>query len=224
MDGNGRWARERNLPRVKGHEEGIKSVREIVNVCGDLGIEQLTLYAFSVENWKRPKSEVDFLMRLLQRFLRRERKTMMKNSIRFAAIGDIEGLPEGVQGEIGRTLQQTQNNTGPVLCLALNYGGRREIVHAAQRLARRAVEGELNAGEITEDVFAGELYTAGMSDPDLLIRTAGEQRVSNFLLWQISYAEFYFTPVCWPDFRRPQLEEALLEYTQRVRRFGAVKE
>ena len=224
MDGNGRWARQRNLPRTKGHQEGAESVREITEACAELGLEQLTLYAFSVENWKRPKREVDYLMRLLARFLRRQRKTIMKNNIRFAVIGAIEGLPEGVRREIDITLRESEGNTGLTLCLALNYGARREIVEAARQLAVRVSRGELSADQITEESFSRALYTAGMSDPDLLIRTAGEQRVSNFLLWQISYAEFYFSPVCWPDFRRPQLEEALLAYTQRERRFGGVQE
>jgi undecaprenyl diphosphate synthase len=224
MDGNGRWARERNLPRTKGHQEGINSVREITEASAELGLQQLTLYAFSVENWKRPKTEVDFLMGLLRRFLRRQRKTIMKNNIRFAAIGDVAGLPTAVQKELAATIKESERNTGLVLCLALNYGGRREIVEAARSLAKRAAEGDLRPEEITEEVFSQSLYTAGMNDPDLLIRTAGEQRVSNFLLWQISYAEFYFAPVCWPDFRRPQFEEALLNYTQRERRFGAVRD
>jgi len=224
MDGNGRWARQRNLPRTKGHQEGAESVREITEACAEMGLEQLTLYAFSVENWKRPKREVDYLMRLLARFLRGQRKTIMKNNVRFAVIGEIAGLPEGVRREIEITRRESGRNTGLRLCLALNYGGRREIVEAARQLAGRVSRGELGADQITEEAFSQALYTAGMSDPDLLIRTAGEQRVSNFLLWQISYAEFYFSPVCWPDFRRPQLEEALLAYTQRERRFGGVKE
>jgi undecaprenyl diphosphate synthase len=224
MDGNGRWAKRRNLPRTQGHTEGTHSVREVTEACAGLGVQQLTLYAFSVENWKRPKREVDYLMRLLERFLRRQRKTIMKNNIRFAVIGAIEGLPEGVRREIDITLRESEGNTGLTLCLALNYGARREIVEAARRLARRVGGGELRADEITEETFSQSLYTAGMNDPDLLIRTAGEQRVSNFLLWQISYAEFYFSPVCWPDFRRPQLEEALLEYTRRERRFGTVND
>ena len=163
-------------------------------------------------------------MRLLERFLRGQRRTIRKNNIRFAAIGDIGGLPERVRREVEVTTQESAANTGLILCLALNYGGRREIVDAARKLAQRVAGGEMSADGITEEAFGQALYTAGMDDPDLLIRTAGEQRVSNFLLWQISYAEFYFSPICWPDFRRPQLEEALLDYTRRERRFGAVKD
>ena len=223
MDGNGRWARERGLPRNRGHREGVNSVREITRECAKLGIRQLTLYAFSVENWKRPKNEVDFLMRMLRRFLIAERKEIMENNIRLTAIGRIHELPKEVQKELRKTCEMSKNNKGMTLCLALNYGGRSEIADAVAKIAKDASDGALKPGDVNEDLISNYLYTAGMPDPDLLIRTSGEMRVSNFLLWQISYAELYVTPLCWPDFRKPQLMEAIAEYAKRERRFGGIE-
>jgi undecaprenyl diphosphate synthase len=222
MDGNGRWASKRGLARVRGHIEGVKSVREITEECASRHIEQLTLYAFSSENWSRPRFEVAILMRLLRRYLIREIKTIMDNNIRFAVIGRIEGLPEDVQKEIATEIELSKNNTGMVLCLALNYGGRTEIVDAARRLAQKVQEGKLRPEDINEATLTENMYTAGMRDPDLLIRTGGDMRVSNFLLWEISYTELWVTPVYWPDFRKEQLEEALRDYAARERRYGGI--
>ena len=222
MDGNGRWASKRGLARVRGHIEGVKSVREITEECASRHIEQLTLYAFSSENWSRPRFEVAILMRLLRRYLIREIKTILDNNIRFAVIGRIEGLPEDVQKEIATEIELSKNNTGMVLCLALNYGGRTEIVDAARRLAQKVQEGKLRPEDINEATLTENMYTAGMRDPDLLIRTGGDMRVSNFLLWEISYTELWVTPVYWPDFRKEQLEEALRDYAARERRYGGI--
>lgn len=222
MDGNGRWASKRGLARVRGHIEGVKSVREITEECASRHIEQLTLYAFSSENWSRPRFEVAILMRLLRRYLIRELKTIMNNNIRFTVIGRIEGLPEDVQKAIATEIELSKNNTGMVLCLALNYGGRTEIVDATRRLAQKVQEGKLRPEDINEVTFKENMYTAGMRDPDLLIRTGGDMRVSNFLLWEISYTELWVTPVYWPDFRKEQLEEALRDYTARERRYGGI--
>ena len=222
MDGNGRWARKRGLARVRGHIEGVKSVREITEECARRHIEQLTLYAFSSENWSRPRLEVSILMRLLRRYLIKERKTIMDNNIRFTVIGRIEALPEDVQKEIATEIKLSKNNTGMILCLALNYGGRTEIVDAARRLAQKVQEGRLLPEDISEETLKENMYTAGMRDPDLLIRTGGEMRVSNFLLWEISYTELWVTPVYWPDFRTAQLEEALRDYAGRERRYGGI--
>ncbi|OHB93950.1 MAG: di-trans,poly-cis-decaprenylcistransferase [Planctomycetes bacterium RIFCSPHIGHO2_12_FULL_52_36] len=222
MDGNGRWASKRGLARVRGHIEGVKSVREITEECASRHIEQLTLYAFSSENWSRPRFEVAILMRLLRRYLIREIKTIMDNNIRFTVIGRIEGLPQDVQKEIATEIELSKNNTGMVLCLALNYGGRTEIVDAARRLAQKVQEGKLRPEDINEATLTENMYTAGMRDPDLLIRTGGDMRVSNFLLWEISYTELWVTPVYWPDFRKEQLEEALRDYASRERRYGGI--
>ena len=222
MDGNGRWASKRGLARVRGHIEGVKSVREITEECASRHIEQLTLYAFSSENWSRPRFEVAILMRLLRRYLIREIKTIMDNNIRFTVIGRIEGLPQDVQKEIATEIELSKNNTGMVLCLALNYGGRTEIVDAARRLAQKVQEGKLRPEDINEATLTENMYTAGMRDPDLLIRTGGDMRVSNFLLWEISYTELWITPVYWPDFRKEQLEEALRDYAARERRYGGI--
>jgi undecaprenyl diphosphate synthase len=222
MDGNGRWARRRLLIRVKGHEEGIHSVREITRECAKLGLESLTLYAFSVENWKRPKREIDALMKLLRRFLVDERDEIMENDIRFTAIGRLDDLPDAVRTELEETRRLSAGNGGMILCLALSYGGRTEILDAAARIMKDVREGRLASSELDEEGFRRYLYAPEIPDPDLMIRTAGEMRVSNFLLWQLSYSELYVTPVCWPDFRVPQLHEALKAYAERERRFGAV--
>ena len=221
MDGNGRWARGRGLPRVMGHRAGIKSVRAAAEFAREVGIEVLTLYAFSVENWKRPADEVSTLMRLLNEYLRRELSTLMKNEIRLNVLGDFGGLPALVQKQLERVMKETQDNRKMVLNLALNYGGRSEIVQAARRIAEQVKAGKLKSSSVDEEVFNRFLYTAGQPDPDLLIRTSGEHRISNFLLWQISYAEIYLTSKFWPEFGKPEFLEALREYQRRDRRFGA---
>ncbi len=223
MDGNGRWAQRRGLPRIEGHRRGVKSVREIVETCADLGIEQLTLYCLSSENWKRPEAELSRLMSLLEQYLIEDRSTIMRQGLRFAAIGRREGLTPGVIKELNRTLELSRNNTGMRLCLALNYGARSEIADAAKAIAEKVAAGELQPSEINEEVFAQHLYTADMPDPDLLIRTAGEMRLSNYLLWQISYAELWVTEKCWPEFRKPDLMQALRAFASRDRRFGGLK-
>ncbi len=222
MDGNGRWAQARGRPRVLGHRRGIQSVRSVVEEGCRLGLEQLTLYCFSVENWKRPPREYAFLMRLLRHFLVAERAELMEQNVRLAMIGRREGLPPEVLDQLDRTVDETAGNTGMVLCLAINYGGRTEIADAARRLARDVREGRITPDQVDEDAFAGYLSTAAMPDPDLLIRTAGELRLSNFLLWQVSYAEIYVTDVLWPDFRAADLHAALLAFAGRRRKFGGL--
>lgn len=222
MDGNGRWARRKGFLRVRGHEEGVKSVREITTECAKMHIGQLTLYAFSNENWKRSKTEVKFLMRMLKKYLIEERKIIEDNNIILKAIGRIEALPEDVQRELFISIEESKNNTGMVLCLALNYGGRTEIADAAKNLAEDVKRRKLAVQDINEDTFKSYMYTSEMSDPDLLIRTGGEMRVSNFLLWEISYAELWFTHVYWPEFKKKHLEEALGDYAKRERRFGGL--
>lgn len=223
MDGNGRWARQRGLPRTEGHRQGVNAVREVVMQCARLGIECLTLYSFSMENWQRPRSEVDELMALCAEYLVREREELMEHGIRLIQLGQREGLPGSVVTELVRTEQISRDNPRLTLCLALNYGSRAEIVEAARRLARRVAAGEIQPDQISEEMFSGALGTAGLPDPDLVIRTAGEMRLSNFLLWQISYAEFYVTPVLWPDIGASDLNEALLAYARRERRYGALR-
>ena len=224
MDGNGRWAQARGLPRVEGHRRGVKSVRLIVEECSRLGIEQLTLYCLSSENWKRPKQELDLLMHLLEQYVIEERSEIMRQDIRFTTIGRRSGLAPGVLAEVDKTIEYSSPNKGMSLCLALNYGSRAEIVDAAQAIARKIARGELAPEAVDEGVVAAHLYTSGMPDPDLVIRTAGEMRVSNFLLWQISYAELWVTETCWPEFGKPELMAALKEYASRGRRFGGLKD
>ncbi len=224
MDGNGRWAQRRGFTRIRGHIKGVESVREITTECAKKHIEQLTLYAFSKENWSRPKYEVDILMRLLKRYLIRERPTILENNIRFTVIGQIEGLPKDIRKEISINIAESTSNTGTILCLALNYGGRAEIVDAARGIASDVANGKLSLDDIDEKCLKHHLYTSDMRDPDLLIRTGGDMRVSNFLLWEISYAELWVTPVCWPDFRKESLEEAIRDYCKRERRFGGLIE
>ena len=224
MDGNGRWARQRGLIRIRGHEKGTESVREITRECAKKHLKQLTLYAFSSENWKRPKREVNLLMKLLKEYLIKERKEIEENNIRLTAIGRINELPEDVQRELTISMEESKNNTGMVLCLALNYGGRTEIVDAAKKIMRKVKEGKLRLDEITEETFREHMYMPDMQDPDLLIRTGGEMRISNFLLWEVSYAELWVTPVYWPDFRKTHLEEAIRDYANRERRFGGLAE
>ena len=218
MDGNGRWAAQRHLPRVEGHRAGIDAVRDTVETAARLGFKVLTLYAFSVENWKRPASEVGMLMVLLKRYLRSELNTLLKNNIRFKVIGRMEELAPDIQAELTTAIERTANGGGMLFNIALNYSGRAEIVEAA----RQAIASGLRPEQLDEERFGGLLYTAGQPDPDLLIRTSGEMRVSNFLLWQIAYAEIYVTETLWPDFRRQHLLEAVLAYQKRERRYGGI--
>ncbi|MFM9057591.1 MAG: polyprenyl diphosphate synthase [Planctomycetaceae bacterium] len=222
MDGNGRWARARGLPRIEGHRRGVASVRRITEHCARLGIGQLTLYCLSSENWRRPATEISFLMHLLEQYVIEERSLLMKERIRLSIIGRREGLPAGTLAEIDRTADLCAANDGMRLCLAVNYGSRAEIVEAARRLAVEAREGRLDPEKIDEEAFASRLDTAGMPDPDLLVRTAGEMRVSNFLLWQISYAELWVTDVCWPDFTEAHLDASLAAFATRDRKFGGL--
>jgi undecaprenyl diphosphate synthase len=222
MDGNGRWAKERHLPRIEGHRAGADSARIIIRTAGELGIKYLTLYAFSVENWNRPKDEVDALMKYLIHYLKTETPELNKNNVKLEVIGQIYRLPENVQEHLKRSITTLSRNNGLTLVMALSYGGRTEIVDAVRSIAAKAKSRELDPADITEEVFAQHLYTRNLPDPDLLIRTSGEMRVSNFLLWQISYAELVITPTLWPDFRKPQLYAALEEYHRRHRRFGGL--
>ncbi|HJT16736.1 MAG TPA: isoprenyl transferase [Thermoanaerobaculia bacterium] len=224
MDGNGRWARARHLPRVEGHRAGIASVREIVETAARLELGVITLYAFSVENWKRPRYEVATLMMLLKEYLRKELATLMDNNIRFTPIGRVEGLDPTVQRELRYAEEQTSQNTGLLFQIALNYGGRAEIVDTCNRIMAVLREREMTDAVIDEQFFGDHLYTANIEDPDLLIRTSGELRVSNFLLWQIAYAEIYVTKVLWPDFRKKHLFEAIIDFQSRQRRYGGVDE
>ena len=219
MDGNGRWAAQRHLPRVEGHRAGIDSVRDVVETSARLGIEVLTLFAFSVENWKRPRAEIHTLMTLLKRYLRLELRTLLKNNIRFQVIGRHEELGPDVQQELQVGIRQTAGNTGMLFNIALNYGGRAEIVDAA----RRTIAAGISPEDLDERRFGDFLYTAGQPDPDLLIRTSGEMRVSNFLLWQIAYSEIWVTETLWPDFRRRHFLEAIVAYQKRDRRYGGIK-
>lgn len=227
MDGNGRWAVKRGMERVRGHAEGAKSVRAVVTECARLknefgGPDYLTLYSFSMENWKRPVQEVGFLMQMYVDYLRQERVTMMENNIRFRQIGRLENLPDPVLEEMNVTLEETKNNTGLTLVLALNYGSRAEIVDGVRAIAEKVQRGEIQPGQVDEAMISRHLYTAGMPDPDLLVRTAGEMRISNYLLWQISYAELFVSPVLWPDFGVKELHEAIRAFAGRSRRFGGL--
>lgn len=222
MDGNGRWARERHLPRIEGHRAGAESARVIIRTAGELGIKYLTLYAFSVENWNRPKEEVDALMKYLVHYLKTETPELNKNNVRLEIIGQVYRLPEAVQEHLQKSVSTLSRNNGLTLIMALSYGGRTEIVEAVRNIGNKIKSGELDPADITEQVFAQHLYTRNLPDPDLLIRTSGEMRVSNFLLWQISYAELLVTKTLWPDFRKPQFYAALEEYNNRHRRFGGL--
>jgi undecaprenyl diphosphate synthase len=222
MDGNGRWARHRKLPRIEGHRAGVRAVRETVRACRELGIGYLTLYAFSVENWTRPRSEVSALMHLLRHYLNSEIDEMRRNGVRLRVIGDSSRLSSGVRKALEKAMRETANGTNLCLSLALSYGGRDEILRAARKFAQAAARGELAPDDLSEQRFGEYLDTADIPDPDLLIRTSGEQRVSNFLLWQIAYAELYVTPVLWPDFTKEDLVKAFEEYAGRERRFGGV--
>jgi undecaprenyl diphosphate synthase len=223
MDGNGRWAQKRHLPRIAGHRSGTQSARTTIETCARLKIEALTLYAFSVENWRRPKTEIDFLMALLREYLRKEMPLIQKNEIRMRFLGRLDELPAGVQKDAREAMEKTTGNKGMVLCVALNYGGRAEIVDAMNAILSER-NGHGSSHKVTEEQLARHLYTEGLPDPDLLIRTSGEMRVSNFLLWQIAYAEIFVTETLWPDFNRARLLEALLEFQKRERRYGGIRE
>jgi undecaprenyl diphosphate synthase len=222
MDGNGRWAKQRGLPRIQGHRAGADSARAVIRAAGEFGIKYLTLYAFSLENWNRPKDEVDTLMKYLAHYLETEFDELNRNNVRLEVIGRIERLPEFVREKLNRTRLALAKNTGLTLIMALSYGSRTELVDAMRSIAQKVARGELKPDEITEETISQHLYTHAWPDPDLLIRTSGEMRVSNFLLWQISYAELVVTPTFWPDFRQQQFQAALAEYQRRHRRFGAL--
>jgi undecaprenyl diphosphate synthase len=222
MDGNGRWAKQRGLPRVEGHRNGVESVRAVVRAAGEVGVKYLTLYAFSVENWNRPKDEVDTLMKYLARFLKNEIGELNRNNVKLEAVGQIYRLPEFCQEQLAKTKAALAKNNGLTLILALSYGARTEIIEAIRAIAEKAKQNQIEPAEITEEVLSQHLYTRNFPDPDLLIRTSGEMRLSNFLLWQISYAELVVTPTLWPDFRKPQFCDAMEEYARRHRRFGGL--
>ena len=224
MDGNGRWAKKRGLTRIVGHQKGIESVRDVVKTSRELGIKWLTLYAFSEENWKRPQYEIKALMRLLNRYLTAELKEMLDNGIRLLSIGQTEKLPPEVQRTLWQTIEKTAHNEEMNLTLALSYGGRQEIVWAVKNMLKEMKKAPLNIKQITEERLSRYLYTSNIPDPDFLIRTSGEYRISNFLLWQIAYTEIFITPVLWPDFRKERYLEALLDYQKRERRFGSTSE
>jgi len=222
MDGNGRWAQRQDLPRIEGHRQGVASVRRTVEECARLDIEQLTLYCLSSENWKRPQTELDFLMHLLEQYMIEERSTIMDQDIRVRIIGRRDGIPDRVLREMDKTIELSAPNQGTLLCLAINYGGRAEMIDAVQRIAREVQQQTLKPEEISEALLADYLDTAGMPDPDLLIRTAGEMRISNFLLWQISYSELWVTDKCWPEFEVDDLHHAIRDFAARDRRFGGL--
>ena len=224
MDGNGRWAKANNLPRVAGHVEGINSVREIVQVCGEIGVSYLTLYTFSNENWKRPQKEVSAIMKLLLSTIKKEVRNLNKNNVRLSTIGNINDLPDNSRQGILEGIEVTKNNTGLNLILALNYSSRQELLMAVQRIADKILSGEMNSNQISEAIFSRELYTVDIPDPDLLIRTGGESRISNFLLWQLAYTEFFLTDIHWPDFREEDLLNSIIDYQGRQRRFGQIEE
>jgi len=224
MDGNGRWAKLKNKPRIFGHKNGVNSVRETIEACGDIGVEYLTLYAFSTENWNRPKLEVRTLMALLVSSLKKELKILQKNNIKLNTIGNINDLPKSAQKELNEVIEKTKNNTALTLTLALSYGSRDEIVNVIKNISKKVVNNELQIEEINENIINNHLYTFSLPDVDFLIRTSGEKRISNFLLWQIAYAEMYFTNTLWPDFKKENLFNAVLEYQNRERRFGKTSE
>jgi undecaprenyl diphosphate synthase len=224
MDGNGRWAQQRGMPRIAGHQEGVESVRDSVEACGQLGVKYLTLYAFSTENWKRPQEEVSLLMRLLLRAIRDETDRLHRNNVRMRAIGDIDRLPQEVRNELFEGIQKTRDNSGLTLTLALSYSGRWDLTQAVRRIVREVQTGKLDGQTISEDLIASFLSTTGVPDPDLLIRTSGEFRISNFLVWQLAYSEIVITEKYWPSFRRNDLYDAIRDYQCRERRFGMVSE
>ncbi|MFH7027413.1 MAG: isoprenyl transferase [Heteroscytonema crispum UTEX LB 1556] len=222
MDGNGRWAKHQGLPRIMGHKKGVDALKDLLRCCKDWGIGALTAYAFSTENWKRPQEEVEFLMTLFQRVLRQEMREMVEENVQIKFVGNLQALPRVLQEEITRSMEETKNNRGIQFTVAKNYGGRQEILQACRAIADKVQQGIIQPDEIDEATFERHLYTAGICDPDLLIRTSGEMRISNFLLWQIAYAEIYITETLWPDFDRTEFHRALCAYQQRERRFGKV--
>lgn len=222
MDGNGRWAKRQGLPRIMGHKRGVDVLKDLLRCCRDWGIQALTAYAFSTENWGRPLEEVEFLMTLFERVLRKELREMLEENVQIRFVGDLEALPPSLQSEIERSMAETKSNRGIRFTVATNYGGRQEILHACRAIAQQVQQGLLQPEEIDKEIFERHLYTAGIGDPDLLIRTSGEMRISNFLLWQMAYAEIYITDSLWPDFNRKEFHRALAAYQQRERRFGKV--
>ena len=224
MDGNGRWAKEKGLPRIAGHKEGINSVRDITRICGELGVDYLTLYTFSTENWNRPKKEVNALMSLLLNTIKKEVAKLHENNVKFSTIGDLSFLPNNTETGLKEGMDLTKNNTGLNLILALNYGSRQEIIDSVVNISKKVKSGELNSNEIDETLFSSFLYTKSYPDPDLLIRTSGELRISNFLLWQCAYTEMYLTNTYWPSFREDDLFKAILDYQNRERRYGKISE
>lgn len=220
MDGNGRWAKQQGLPRIKGHEAGVRRVEEIIRVAQEMGVRYLTFYAFSKENWQRPKEEVEFLMGLLSFYLDHKLKELIRNNSVFNVIGEIQDLPAFLQAKVKRAMEDSKKNTGITATFALSYSGRKEITQACRKIAEEARQGRVTPGQITEEMISANLYTAKMPDPELLIRTSGELRISNFLLWQISYTELYVTSKCWPEFGKEEFEKAVASYQQRERRFG----
>jgi undecaprenyl diphosphate synthase len=222
MDGNGRWAKRKGMPRIMGHKAGVDALKDLLRCCKDWGIQELTAYAFSTENWKRPQEEVDFLMTLFQRVLRQELREMVKENVQIRFVGNLQALPPVLQAEISRSMAETEDNRSIRFTVATNYGGRQEILQACQAIAEQVKQGVLQPHEIDEEIFERHLYTAGISDPDLLIRTSGEMRLSNFLLWQMAYGEIYITDTLWPDFDRAEFHRALCAYQQRERRFGSL--
>ncbi|MBW4559048.1 MAG: isoprenyl transferase [Trichormus sp. ATA11-4-KO1] len=222
MDGNGRWAKRQGLPRIMGHKRGVDALKDLLRCCRDWGIQALTAYAFSTENWKRPQEEVDFLMTLFQRVLRQELREMVEENVQIQFVGNLPALPLSLQQEISRSMAETQHNRGIRFSVATNYGGRQEILQACRAIAQKVQQGVLKPDEIDEELFERHLYTAGITDPDLLIRTSGEMRLSNFLLWQMAYGEIYITDTLWPDFDRNEFHRALCAYQQRERRFGKI--
>lgn len=222
MDGNGRWAKRQGLPRVMGHRRGVDSLKDLLRCCKDWGIGALTAYAFSSENWGRPLDEVNFLMTLFERVLRQELQEMMAENVKIRFVGNLQALPESLQAEISRSMAETRHNQGIEFTVATNYGARQEIVHACRAIAEKVQQGLITPEQIDESIFARHLYTAELADPDLLIRTSGEMRLSNFLLWQVAYSELYVTNTLWPDFNRQEFHQALLAYQKRDRRFGKV--
>ena len=223
MDGNGRWAKNKGRPRIAGHQKGVDTLKDLLRCCKDWGIPVLTAYAFSTENWGRPRGEVQFLMTLFERVLRRELEEMKEENVKIRFVGNLEDLPTSLRREIDRSMEDTKNNQGTQFTVATNYGGRHEIIQACQAIAKKVEQGHLKASQVNEDLFEQHLYTQGIPHPDLLIRTSGEMRISNFLLWQVAYAEIYVTSTLWPDFDRIEFHKALATYQQRDRRFGKVK-
>ena len=224
MDGNGRWAKQRGLPRIMGHRKGVNTLKKLLRCCRDWGVDALTAYAFSTENWGRPTREVDFLMTLFEKVLRQELKEMMEEGVRIQFVGDLAALPETLQKEIDHAVKETAGNTGIRFSVATNYGGRQEILQACRAIATQVKDGQLQPEDIDESLFSDHLYTSDISDPDLLIRTSGEMRISNFLLWQLAYSEFYITDTLWPDFDTDEFHQAMKAFQRRDRRFGKVNE